>query len=120
MANDNPLWGGPRIHGELLKLGIDISEATVQRYMPRRPQRTLPAALENLLQEPLHAIVSVDFLVVHAITFKLLYVLVFLSQDRRRTIHFNVTAHLTAQWSAQQLRNAFSDEEPPRLLMRAR
>jgi hypothetical protein len=63
-------------------------------------------------------IVSIDFLVVPTITFKLLHALVFLSHDRRRIIHFNVTAHPTAHWSAQLLRNAFSDEEPPRFLMR--
>jgi transposase InsO family protein len=65
-------------------------------------------------------IVSVDFLVVPASTFKPLYVLVFLSHDRRRIIHFNVTAHPTAQWCGQQLRNAFSDAEPARFLLRGR
>ncbi len=65
-------------------------------------------------------IVSVDFLVVPTITFKLLYVLVFLSHDRRRIIHFNITANPTAHWCAQQLRNAFCDLEPPRFLLRDR
>lgn len=120
MANDNPLWGAPRIHGEMLKLGFDVSEATVQRYMPRRPQRTTRQRWKTFLKNHSAEIISLDFLVVPTITFKLFYVLVFLSHDRRRIIHFNVTAHPTAQWSAQQLRNAFSEEESPRFLMRDR
>jgi len=120
MANENSLWGAPRIHGEVLKLGFDISEATVQRYMPKRQDRTTRQRWKTFLKSHSAQIVSVDFLVVPTITFKLLYALVFLSHDRRRIIHFNVTAHPTAQWSAQQLRNAFSDEEPPRFLIRDR
>ncbi|MDP2886980.1 MAG: integrase core domain-containing protein [Ignavibacteria bacterium] len=120
MANDNPLWGAPRIHGEMLKLGFEISEATVQRYMTKKVPRTTRQRWKTFLKNHSAQIVSVDFLVVPTITFKLLYVLVFLSHDRRRIIHFNVTAHPTAQWSAQQLRNAFSDVEPPRFLIRDR
>ena len=120
MANQNPLWGAPRIHGELLKLGFDISEATVQRYMPKRQPRTTRQRWKAFLKNHSAQIASVDFFVVPTITFKLLYVLVFLSHDRRRIIHFNVTAHPTAQWCAQQLRNAFSDAEPLRFLIRDR
>jgi transposase InsO family protein len=120
MASDNPLWGAPRIHGELLKLGFDISEATVQRYMPKRQHRTTRQRWKTFLKNHSAQIVSVDFLVVPTITFRLLYVLVFLSHDRRRIIHFNLTAHPTAQWSSQQLRNAFSEEEPPKFLIRDR
>jgi transposase InsO family protein len=120
MANDNPLWGAPRVHGELVKLGFDISEATVQRYMPKRQHGTTRQRWKTFLKNHSAQIVSVDFLVVPTITFKLLYVLVFLSHDRRRIIHFNVTAHPTAQWCAQQLRNAFSDAEPARFLLRDR
>jgi len=120
VANENPLWGAPRLHGEILKLGFDISEATVQRYMPKRPQRTARQRWKTFLKNHSTHIVSVDFLVVPTITFKLLYVLVFLSHDRRRIIHFNVTAHPTAQWSAQQLRNAFCEEQTPRILIRDR
>jgi putative transposase len=107
MANENPLWGAPRIHGELLKLGFDISEATVQRYMPKRQHRTTRQRWKTFLKNHSAQIVSVDFLVVPTITFRLLYVLVFLSHDRRRIIHFNVTDHPTAEWASQQLRNAF-------------
>jgi transposase InsO family protein len=120
MAHDNPLWGAPRIHGELLKLGIDISESTVVRHMPNKAPKTSKQRWKTFLKNHSAQIVSVDFLVVPTITFKLLYVLVFLSHDRRRVIHFNITTHPTAQWSAQQLRNAFSDAEPPRFLIRDR
>jgi len=120
MASDNPLWGAPRIHGEMLKLGIDISESTVLRYMPKKAPKTSKQRWNTFLKNHSAQIVSVDFLVVPTITFKLLYVLVFLSHDRRRIIHFNVTAHPTAQWSAQQLRNTFSNAEPPRFLIRDR
>lgn len=118
MAADNPLWGAPRIHGELLKLGIDISESTVLRYMPKKVPRTTKQHWKTFLNNHSAQIVSVDFLVVPTITFRLLYVLVFLSHDRRRIIHVNVTAYPTAQWCAQQLRNAFCDHQSPRFLLR--
>ena len=79
-----------------------------------------PATLENVLEEPLPEIISLDFFVVPTITFKLLHVLVFLSHDRRKVVHFNVTAHPTSEWATQQLRNAFCDEEPPKFLIRDR
>jgi transposase InsO family protein len=120
MANENPLWGAPRIHGELLKLGFDISEATVQRYMPKRQHRTTRQRWKTFLKNHSAQIVSVDFLVVPTITFKLLHVLVFLSHDRRRIIHFNVTDHPTAEWASQQLRNTFCDIEPLKFLIRDR
>jgi putative transposase len=120
MAADNPLWGAPRIHGELLKLGVDISETTVQRYMPRKAPRTTKQRWKTFLKNHASQIVSVDFLVVPTITFRLLYVLVFLSHDRRRIIHFNVSPNPTSQWCAQKLRNAFCDHKPPRFLLRDR
>jgi transposase InsO family protein len=120
MSRSNPRWGAPRIHGELLKLGIDISESTVLRYMPKKAPMTTRQRWKTFLKNHSAQIVSVDFLVVPTITFTLLYVLVFLSHDRRRIIHFNVTAYPTAHWCAQQLRNAFCDLEPPRFLLRDR
>jgi transposase InsO family protein len=120
MANDNPLWGAPRIHGEMLKLGFDISEATVQRYIPRKPPRTTGQRWKTFLKNHSAEIVSLDFLVVPTITFKLLHVLVFLSHDRRKIIQFLVTDHPTSEWATQQLRNAFSDEETPKFLIRDR
>jgi putative transposase len=120
MATDNPLWGAPRIHGELLKLGIDISQSTVLRYMPKNAPRTTRQRWKTFLKNHTSQIVSVDFLVVPTITFRSLYVLVFLLHDRRRIIHFNVTPNPTSEWCAQQLRNAFCDHEPPRFLLRDR
>ena len=120
MANDNPLWGAPRIHGEMLKLGFDISESTVVRYMPRKPQRTTRQRWKTFLKNHSAEIISLDFLVVPTITFKLLHVLVFLSHDRRKIIYSNVTAHPTAEWAAQQLRNAFFVTEPLKFLIRDR
>ena len=79
IANENPLWGAPRIHGEMLKLGIDISESTVLRYLPKKPRRTTGQHWKTFLKNHSAEIVSIDFLVVPTITFGLLYVLVFLS-----------------------------------------
>jgi len=102
MSVANPLWGAPRIHGELLKLGIDISEATVSKYLVRHrgpPTQNWRAFLRNHSEEP----ISLDFLTVPTACFKVLFVLVILSNDRRRILHFNVTDHPTAAWTAQQL-----------------
>ena len=96
----NPGWGAPRIHGELLKLGIDIGETTVAKYMvhPRRPSsQTWKTFLKNHMQE----LVSADFFVVPTATFRLLFVFLVLSHDRRRILHWGVTAHPTAEWTAQ-------------------
>jgi len=120
MANDNPLWGAPRIHGEMLKLEIDLSEATIQRYMPRRSSHTRRQRWKTFLKNYSSEIISLDFFVVPTITFKLLHVLVFLSHDGRKVVHFNVTTNPTSEWVTQQLRNAFCDEEPPRFLIRDR
>jgi putative transposase len=120
MASQNPLWGAPRIHGEMLKLGFEISQSTVLRYMPKKAPRTRKQQWKTFLKNHSAQIFSADFFVVPTITFRLLYVLVFLSHDRRRIVQFNVTTHPTAQWSTQQLRNVFSDEAPPRFLLRDR
>ena len=120
IAADNPLWGAPRIHGEMLKLGFDISEATVQRYLPWKPKRTTGQAWKTFLKNHSSEIISLDFFVVPTITFKLVHVLVFLSHHRRKIIHFNVTHHPTSEWATQQLRNAFCDEQPLKFLIRDR
>ena len=120
MANDNPLWGAPRIHGELLKLGFDISEATVLRYMPKKPRRTTGQQWKTFLRNHSAEIISLDFFTVPTITFRLLYVVVFLSHDRRKIIHFHVTDHPTSEWATHQLRNAFYDQERPKFLIRDR
>jgi putative transposase len=120
IANENPLWGAPRIHGELLKLGFDISESTVLRYLPKKPSRTTGQHWKAFLKNHSAEIISIDFLVVPTITFRLLYVLVFLSHDRRKIIHINVTDHPTSEWATHQLTNAFYDEETPKFLVRDR
>jgi transposase InsO family protein len=119
MCQANPLWGAPRIHGELLKLGIEISEATVSKYMIRRrgpPSQTWRTFLESHATE----LIALDFFTVPTATFKVLFVLVILSQDRRRILHFNVTAHPTAAWTGQQLLEACGFEETPLYLVRDR
>ena len=119
MSRDNPLWGAPRVHGELLKLGIDIGETSVGKYMVRRrrpPSQTWRTFLENHLT----TMVSVDFFTVPTLRFQVLYVFLVLAHDRRRIVHFNVTAHPTAEWTAQQLREAFSFDQVPRYVLRDR
>ena len=119
MAEANPLWGAPRIQGELLKLGIEISERTVSRLMPKRrkpPAQTWRAFLNNHVQD----LVSVDFFAVPTVSFRVLFVFVVLAHHRRRVVHFNVTEHPTAAWTAQQILEAFPDDTAPRYLLRDR
>jgi putative transposase len=119
MSRENPLWGAPRIHGELLKLGIDVGQASVAKYMMRRekpPSQTWRTFLKNHL----HQIAAADFFVVPTATCRLLFVLVILAHERRRIVHVAVTDHPTAAWTAQQLREAFPWNEAPRYLFRDR
>jgi putative transposase len=119
IAQTNPLWGAPRIHGELLKLGIDVSQATVAKYMRHRrspPSQTWRTFLRNHLGQ----IVAADFFVVPTATCRLLFVLVLLAHDRRRVKHVAVTSHPTAAWTAQQLREAFPWADAPRYLLHDR
>src|SRR5207244_4438266 len=119
MSNANPLWGAPRIHGELLKLGIEISQASVAKYMIRR--RRPPSQLwRTFLRNHIGQIVAADFFVVPTATYRLLFVLILLAHDRRRIVHVAVTAHPTAAWTAQQLREAFPWDEAPRYLIHDR
>lgn len=118
MAEPNPRCGAPRIHGELRKLGIDVCQATVAKHMPRRrpPSQTWRAFLTTHVDQ----IVAADFFVVPTVTFRLVFVLVLLYHDRRRIRHIAVTAHPTAMWTAQQLRDAFPWDEAPRYLLHDR
>jgi putative transposase len=119
MSRENPLWGAPRIHGELLKLGIEIGEASVGKYMVRGrkpPSQTWRTFLENHFK----TLVSVDFFTVPTIRFQVVYVFLVLAHDRRRILHFAVTAHPTAEWTGQQLREAFPWDSAPRFLLRDR
>ena len=119
MSRENPLWGAPRIHGELLKLGITIGQTSVSKYMIRQrkpPRQTWRTFLDNHIQQ----LVSADFFTVPTIRFQVLYVFLVLAHERRRILHFQVTAHPTAEWTAQQLRNAFPWDSAPRYLLRDR
>jgi hypothetical protein len=110
LSTANPLWGAPRIHGELRKLGIAVSQSTVAKYMrrhPRPPSQTWRTFLTNHASQ----LMAADLFVVPSVTFRLLFVLIILAHDRRRIAHVAVTEHPTAAWTAQQLRNAFSENE---------
>jgi transposase InsO family protein len=119
MAEMNVGWGAPRIHGELLKLGIEIAEITVSRSMPKRPpsagsRQRWAAFMHNHLHETL----AIDFAVVPTATFGILYVFFVLSLERRRVLHFNVTRHPTAEWTARQVVEACPFDLPGRFLIR--
>jgi hypothetical protein len=119
MADANPGWGAPRIHGELLKLGIAVSQATVTKYLPRRrrpPSQTWRTFLKNHTAQ----IVAADFFVVRTATFRLVFVLVLLAHERRRVVHVAVTSHPTAEWTRQQLREAFPWAHAPRYVLHDR
>src|ERR1017187_9614162 len=115
----NPLWGAPRIHGELLKLGIDVSQATVGRYMPWRPKVPSPT-WRSFLHNHLTEIVAIDMFVVDTATFRLLYTLIVLGHDRRRIIHFDVTQNPTQAWLSRQMTEAFPWDTAPRYLLQDR
>jgi transposase InsO family protein len=118
MASAN-LWGAPRIHGELLKLGIKISEATVSKYLPRRrkpPSQTWRAFLDNHVG----TLISVDFFTVPTVFFHVLFVFVVLAHDRRRILSINVTSSPSAAWAANQIVQTFPWETAPRYLLRDR
>ena len=119
MSLANPRWGAPRIHGELLKLGIQISQGTVAKYMVRRrkpPSQSWRTFLKNHAMD----LVSADFFVVPTIAFQLLFVFVILDHERRRPRHFAITANPTAEWTARQLLEAFPWDSAPRYLLHDR
>jgi len=119
MSLANPRWGAPRLHGELLKIGIQMSQATVAKYMVRHkkpPSQSWRTFLKNHAKD----LVSADFFVVPTIAFQLLFVFVILDHDRRRPLHFAVTSNPTAEWTARQLLEAFPWDNAPRHLLRDR
>ena len=119
ISQENPLWGAPRVHGELLMLGFEVSQSTVANYMIRQgkpPSQSWLTFLRN--QAP--GLACVDLFTVPTVTFRILYVLVVLRLERRQVIHFNVTEHPTSQWSGQQIVEAFPWNEAPRYLLRDR
>jgi hypothetical protein len=120
IANENPLWGVSKIHGEILKLGYDISQATVWRYMPKKNGRTNGQRWKTFLKNHASEIISIDYFSVPTINFTILHVLIFLSHQRRKIIHFNVTSNPNSEWAVQQLRNAMGNSEIPKYLIRDR
>jgi hypothetical protein len=120
ITNDNLMWGVPRIHGEMLKLGYDISQATVWRYVPKKNGSSSGQRWKTFLKNHASEIISIDYFSVPTINFKILHVLVFLSHERRKIIHFNVTTNPNSEWAVQQLKNAFYDSEIPKYLIRDR
>ena len=119
MSGANPLWGAPRIHGELLKLGIEISRATVAKYMVRRRGRPSPT-WRSFLRNQAAGIAAIDMFVVASASFRLLYVIIILAHDRRKIVRFDVTRHPTAGWLARQITEAFPWDTAPRYLLRDR
>src|SRR4029077_10667600 len=119
MSLANPLWGAPRIHGELLKLGIEVGETTVAKYMIKGG-RPSSQTWRTFLRNHAAGIAAMDFLVVPTIGFRLLYALVILRHARRHIVSITVTDHPTAQWIARQFANAFPWDEAPRYLIRDR
>ena len=117
ISKENPLWGAPRIHGELLKLGFEIAESTVSKYMIRRrgpPSQTWRTFLRNHAA----AIAAIDLCVVPTLSFECLFAFLVLGHDRRRLPWFAVTRHPTAEWLAQQIVEAFPWSTAPRYLVR--
>jgi len=119
MWQANPMWGAPRIVGELRKLGIEVAKSTVEKYRVRRQKPPSPT-WKAFLQTHAKDLVALDFFTVPTATFRVLFVLVILAHERRRVVHFNITEHPTAVWTAQQVVEAFSWQESPRYLLRDR
>jgi transposase InsO family protein len=115
----NPLWGAPRIHGELLKLGIDLGQTTVAKYMARR-RRPPSQGWKTFLRNHADGIASMDLFVVPTISFRPLYGLLILQHARRELLWLGVTAHPTAEWIARQLTEAFGWRDAPRYIVRDR
>src|ERR1700726_4724560 len=119
MSSANPLWGAPRIHGELLKLGIEISQATVAKYMVRRRGTPSPT-WRSFLRNQATGIAAIDMFLVASVSFRLLYVMIILTHDRRKIVRFDVTRHPTAGWLSRQVTEAFPCDNAPRYLLRDR
>ena len=119
MSLENPLWGAPRIHGELLKLGFEVAQSSVAKYMVKR--RGSPSqGWRTFLCNHAPDIAAMDLFVVPTIGFNLLYALVIVRLDRRDLVWTNVTAHPTAQWVARQITEAFPWDQAPHYLIRDR
>ncbi len=118
MAKENPTWGAPRIHGELLKLGFEVSERTVSRYLARAGRNGDARKVWLIfLKNHREVIAAMHFFTVPTATFRVLYCFFVMSHSRRRVLHFNATEHPTGSWVAQQLREAFPEDTAPRYLI---
>jgi putative transposase len=121
MGAENPTWGAPRIHGELIMLGFTVSERTISRWMKRAPRDPKPARRWlSFLRNHREAIAAMDFFTVPTISFGVLYCFFVIRHDRRRILHFNITKHPTSGWIIQQLREAFPFGAVPRFLIHDR
>ena len=119
MSIENPLWGAPRIHGELLKLGFEIAQSSVAKYMVKR--RGPPSqGWRTFLRNHSPHIAAMELFVVPTISFDLLYALVIIRLDRRNLVWVNVTANPTAEWIALQVTEAFPCDDAPQYLVRDR
>ena len=116
MWRANPTWGSPRIVGELRKLGIDMAKSTVEKYRPSGRQPPSPT-WKTFVNNHVKDLVSLDFFVIPTVTHTGLFVLLILAHERRRVVHFHITEHPTAQWTAQQVVEAFPWAEAPRYLL---
>ena len=117
MSRDNPLWGAPRIHGELLMLGFSIAQSTVSRYMPRG-RKPPSQSWKTFIRNHVDAIAAIDLFVVPTITFDQLFAFVVLGHGRRKLLWFAVTRHPTAVWLARQITEAFPWDSMPAYLVR--
>src|SRR6266705_736445 len=118
MVAENPTWGAPRIHGELLKLGFDLSERSVSQWVRRAPRDPDPAKRWlTFLRNHREAIAAMDFFTVPTLTFGVLYCFFVISHDRRRILDWQVTHHPSSAWGTQQLREAFSYDSSPKYLI---
>jgi transposase InsO family protein len=119
MSVENPLWGGPRIHGELLKLGFEVAQSTVAKYMAKSG-RGRSQTWKTFLCNHAPDISAMDMFVVPTVGFKLLYGIVIMRLDRRRLVWTNATTNPTAEWIARQITEAFPWDQAPRYLLRDR
>jgi len=117
MWEANPTWGLPKIVAELAMLGIEVAKSTVEKYQPKRAGPPSPT-WRTFLDQHVRDLVSIDFFIIPSATFRVLFVFIVLAHDRRRIVHFNVTEHPTAQWTAQQIVEAFRFDTAPSYLIR--
>jgi len=117
MSRENPLWGAPRIHGELLKLGFELAESTVSTYMIRR-RRPPSQSWRTFLRTHAEGIAAIDLCVVPTVQFERLFAFIIIGHGRRQLLWFAVTRHPTAEWLAQQIVEAFPWEATPTYLVR--